>query len=105
FGFNKKFISLVLSTVGTARATDFPPRTQASPICIVWYVGGSAFQYGGRLLMGKYSVSFSSHSSRNERYRSFGERGARWTSNSSAASVSCPLTKPPAVPREFHRPP
>ena len=34
-GFNKKFISLALSTLGTARATDFPARTHSSPICIV----------------------------------------------------------------------
>ena len=47
-GFNKKFISLVLSALGTARATDFPWRTHSSPICIVSKVGGSAFQCGGR---------------------------------------------------------
>src|SRR3954453_4849616 len=57
FGFNKKFISLVLNTLGTARAMDFPARTHWSPICIVGYVGGSAFQWGGKLLTGKYSVS------------------------------------------------
>ena len=34
-GFNKKFISLALSTLGTARATDFPARTHSSPICIL----------------------------------------------------------------------
>src|SRR4029077_7675189 len=34
-GFNKKFISLALSILGTARATDFPARIHSSPICIV----------------------------------------------------------------------
>src|SRR5262249_31010107 len=92
FGFNKKFISLALSTLGSARATCFPARTQSSPICIVSKVGGSAFQCGGRLLTGKCSVSLSSHSSRNERYRAFGESGVKWTSNSRAASDSCSLT-------------
>jgi len=43
FGFNKKFTSLALRTLGTARATDFPARTHSSPICIVRKSGGSAF--------------------------------------------------------------
>src|SRR5215217_3601397 len=72
-GFNRKFISLVLSTLGTASATDIPRRTQSSPICMLWNVGGSAFQCGRRFLSGKYSVSLSSHSTRKERYRSVGE--------------------------------
>src|SRR6266481_4374282 len=74
-GFNRKFISLVLSTLGTASATDIPRRTQSSPIRMVSNVGGSAFQCGGRFLSGKYSVSLSLHSSRKERYRSVGEIG------------------------------
>src|SRR5689334_20585003 len=57
FGFNKKFISLLLRTLGTARATDFPACTQSSPICMVWKIGGSAFQCGGRFFTGKCSVS------------------------------------------------
>src|SRR5215831_8121673 len=34
-GFNKKFTSLALSTLGSARATDFPARAHSSPICMV----------------------------------------------------------------------
>src|SRR3954463_13338823 len=74
-GFNKKLISLALSTLGTARATDFPARTHSSPICTVWKSGGSTFQFAGTFLMGKRSVNLSSHSSRNDRYRSSGGRG------------------------------
>src|SRR5262249_6671801 len=91
-GFNKKFTSLALRTLGTARATNFPARTHSSPICIVWESGGSAFQCNGRFLAGKREVRLSSHSSRNDRYRSSGGSGVRWTSNSSAASDSCSLT-------------
>src|SRR6266480_200718 len=91
-GFNKKFFSLVLSALGTARATDFPWRTQSSPICIVSKVGGSAFQCGGRFLTRKYSVSLSSQSSRKDTYRSMGDSGIVWTNNSSAARDSCSLT-------------
>src|SRR6266536_490682 len=91
-GFNKNFISLVLSALGTARATDFPCRTHSSPICIVSNVGGSAFQCGGRFLTRKYSVSLSSQSSRKDTYRSIGNRGIVWTNNSSAARDSCSLT-------------
>jgi membrane protease YdiL (CAAX protease family) len=91
-GFSKKFISLVLSALGTARATDFPWRTHSSPICIVSKIGGSAFQCGGRFLTRKYSVSLSSQSSRKDTYRSMGDSGIVWTNNSSAARDSCSLT-------------
>src|SRR5262249_51359460 len=90
-GFNKKFISLVLSTLGTARATDFPARTHSSPLCLVSKVGRSAYQCDGSFWSENYWSILSSLSSRNDRYRSGGGAGFVWTNNSSAGSDSCSL--------------